>query len=720
MSGALVSRRPPVACGDGSADAAREVDRLARRLPEPLAPLARLAWNHRWGWTLGAAEVFARLDPDRFARLGECPVWLLRDADELALLRAAADDELVARGTALAAELDEELARPGVELFPDGRPAVFLCAEFGLHQALPIYAGGLGVLAADVLRGASDLGLPLVGVGLLYRRGFGRQSLDRSGWQREHWPELDPRTLPLARVTREDGAPLVVSVPVWEREVSLHVWRAEVGRVPLFLLDADLEQNGPVERWITARVYDGSPAIRLAQYAALGVGGMAALRAMGIDPAVVHVNEGHAALAPLALAAEAAPGLPLGAALETVRDRIAFTTHTAVATGNETYPWAEARSVLARAVESLGFSWDAFSAQCRTEAGEQELGFTPLAIRASGRASAVARRHARLVRGRFPDELPPGGINAIANGVHLPTWVAPPLGALLDRQLGPAWRTHPDAAPWDAIGEIDDVALWAVRRELRATLVQTARRRATADLLLRGASAGEVAAARQMLDPDVLTVGFARRLATHKRLDLLAHDPDRLEALLVGARPVQLVLAGKAHPLDDEAKAVAQRTLGALRDLGRTGRLVFLDDHDLGVARTLVAGCDVWLGLSRPPLEASGTSGIKAAANGGLNLAVLDGWWREAHDGTNGWVLDGDDALPADARDARDADRLLDLLEREVAPTFYERDARGVPVAWLAMVRRALRTVMPRYGAARLLSDYVRLLYAPDGSTGAG
>ena len=701
---------------DGRKDVQRAAAELAERLPAPLAPLARLAYNYRWSWLPGGPELFASIDRERFELCLQSPVRLLQEASSRALHRAAEDEELVGRAVELEAQVDADLARPWAGGIDPEHPVAFLCAEYGIHVSLPVYSGGLGALAGDLLKEASDRAIPMVAVGLIYRKGYFRQRIDGSGWQHEYWVDTDPQRLPAARVTTADGSPLTIQLPIYDAEVAAYVWRVEVGRVPLFLLDTDISRNGPLERWITARLYEADATTRLAQYVLLGAGGVRALRALGLDPSVIHLNEGHAALAPLALAGERVrAGEQLSTALEDARSRTVFTTHTPVAAGNDSYPADQASHAIARLAGELGLPQDEVIGLGRTspeDAGEP-FGVTQAALRMSRAANGVSRRHGEVSRQMWsvlwPDRPPEAvPIGHVTNGVHVPTWIGTAMRELLDRQFGADWMERvDDPQTWAAVDEIPDEELWQGRERQRGELIEFVRRRSTQDRLLRGDVREYVEAAARVFDDHVLTIGFARRVATYKRLDLLTWDPDWTLSLLNGDRPVQVVLAGKAHPRDEEAKHALQRLFG-LKSAQLIGqRVVYLDDYDLASAAVLVRGCDVWLNVPRPPLEASGTSGMKSAFNGGLQLSVLDGWWAEAYDGQNGWALPGDVLEDHHAQDERDADALHRVLDDAVVPAFYERDERGLPPAWLERMRSSLRSLGPRFCAARMLAEYV-------------
>ncbi|MGK2948523.1 MAG: alpha-glucan family phosphorylase [Acidimicrobiales bacterium] len=707
----------------GDADIEAAVVALADRVPAALAPLAQVAYDLRWSWVPDGPATFSAVDPDRWERVHHNPVRLLSEAPAAMLAAAAADGDLVRRATRLADVLAADRARPTAPGPWDlEHPIAFLCAEFGVHASLPVYSGGLGVLAGDIVKEASDLALPMVGVGLLYRTGYFHQRIDTSGMQHEYWVESDPTTLACVPVTdAETGERLTVTVPVDGEEVTVQVWRADVGRVPLYLLDTDRPDNSLVGRWITSRLYEGNRAIRLAQYAVLGVGGVRALRAMGLAPSVFHLNEGHPALAVFELLRERRDeGDTWEDAWAAAASQIVFTTHTPVPAGNETYGRDEVLRALGAVAEATGDP-ERFLALGRVDADDpqQPSGMTVVGLRGSRSANAVSRRHGEVAREMwqplFPerpvDEVP---ITHVTNGVHVPTWLGPPMRALLDRHLGEGWMAEAhDPATWAAVDQISDEELWAARGASRANLVERSRVRATQDRLRRGEGIDYVEAAQSGFDPDRLTIGFARRLATYKRLYLLSLRPERALRVIGGDRPAQFVFAGKAHPLDDSAKHIV-RDLFQLKGAPEVAdRVAFLEDYDLSFAQELVAGCDVWVNVPRPPEEASGTSGMKAALNGSLNLSVLDGWWAEAYDGHNGWAIDGAVDGDAEGQDQRHADALFDLLEQQVVPLFHERDAAGLPTGWLAMVRRSLRTNGPQFSATRMVRDYAERIYPP-------
>jgi starch phosphorylase len=706
---------------DGRRDVAHAIAELAERLPARLAPLARITYNYAWTWTTGAAALFHDIDPAMWRR-SECNPRALIEVTPRGRLRAlAADDGFVARVDTTAAELARTTERTAiVHAIPRDRPVAYFCSEFAVHCSLPLYGGGLGVLAGDLLKAASDLDVPMVGIGLLYRQGYFHQRLDPDGGQHEYWTSTPFERLPAVRLTDADGGRLTVTVPLRERDVRIQVWRVDVGRVPLYLLDADRDDNHPIDRWITARLYVGDRHTRLAQYAVLGIGGVRALAALGIEPVLVHLNEGHAALGSIERWQRLiADGVARDDALAQVRRDTVFTTHTPVAAGNEGYGEAEIEPVLGTYLDHLGVPRAAFYDLGRVAAGrhDEATNITPLALRTSRASNGVSRRHGEVARAMWRPLWPERSVETVpighvTNGVHTATWMAGPMQELFTRHLGSDWRSRiADTETWGAIERIPDEELWKVRGELRAALIRYVRERSVIDRLGRGEAPDYVEQAARVFDPDVLTIGFARRVATYKRLHLLTRFPQRGVALLENrAHPIQIVVAGKAHPQDQEAKSALQAVFRIKAAPAVGAHVAFLEDYDLHMAPRLVAGVDLWLNLPRPPLEASGTSGMKVAVNGGLNLSVLDGWWAEAYDGENGWAIAASNGDPH-TQDDRDASALLDLLEQHVIPLFYDRDRGGLPRGWLRRMKRAFRTLGPAFTAERMLRDYVQTMY---------
>jgi starch phosphorylase len=703
---------------------------LGERLPDELQALARLAFNYRWTWARDGAAVFRDVDPPLWERAHANPRAMIERVPPHRLKQLARDSAYVARVAALAAEVDADLGRPPAAVgIAAKRPVAYLCSEFGVHQSLPLYGGGLGVLAGDALKAASDVGIPLVGVGLLYREGYFHQRLDLSGWQHEWWTTTEFERLPAVVVRGADDEPLTVEVVMRGRTVRIQIWRIDVGRVPLYLLDTDREDNDPIDRWITARLYIGDRHTRLTQYGVLGVGAVRALAALGIDPSVIHLNEGHPALASFErLRRLIGAGRTHEEALAAVCDTTVFTTHTPVAAGNEWYTFGEVEPVLGQLREGLDAHQRFFYGLCRfnPENTEEDVAITPLALRTSRASIGVSRRHGEVARamwqslwpGRPVDEVP---IGHVTNGVHTATWMAEPMQALLARHLGADWRARiTDLALWEKIESIPEADLWAVRTTLRRELVEYARARSIRVRLARGESPDYVEAAARAFDPEALTIGFARRVAMYKRLHLFTRQLDRgLRLLADDARPIQVVIAGKAHPQDEDAKQALREVLELRRAPHVGSRMAFLDDYDLQMAERLVAGVDLWVNVPRPPLEASGTSGMKVLLNGGLNLSVLDGWWPEGYDGETGWAISSPD-VDAAAQDDHDASALYDLLEHQVVPLFYERNGDGIPERWVGRMKASMQRLIPRFSAERMVRDYVRVLYAPPAGKAAG
>jgi glycogen phosphorylase len=713
----------------GAEDVTQAVALLAARLPAQLRPLARVAYNYRWAWSKEGSDLFRRIDPYRWELAGENPVRLLSDAPDPILDRAARDDDLIYGAWHMDAMITRELAHPpadslrSIGLSPD-HPIAFLCAEFGVHASLPVYSGGLGVLAGDILKESSDRRIPMVAVGLLYREGFLHQRLDDSRYQQEFWIPIFPERLPAAIVTGSDGEPLTVTVEIRERPVVLQIWRVDVGRVPLYLLDAERPENARVDRWITARLYVSDRQVRLAQYTLLGLGAMRALRAMGIDPAVVHLNEGHAALAPLELARELIEaGEPFDQALADAKERTIFTTHTPVPAGNESYSAREMLETLDGFHAGLGMDEASFLEMGRIHPHDatEPFGVTPLGLRASRAANGVSRLHGGTAREMWRDVERDGGampapISSVTNGVHLPTWMAPEMRELLATHLGEDWEDRAaDPKTWAPVEDIPDEELWLVRNALRAELVAFLRDRVARDRLARGEPIERAEAAAAAYDPGALTIGFARRVAAYKRIYLLITDPDRTARLLAGPQPAQLVIAGKSHPQDDESKRILQDVLRFHGDPRLADHVAFVEDYDMRIASHLVRGCDLWLNLPRAPMEASGTSGMKAAMSGGLNLSVLDGWWAEAYEegpgAPNGWAITPEPGLDPAEQDHRDAAALYDLLEHQVLPLWSDRSSEGIPVGWIRSIKRSLVTIGPRFTATRMMQDYLARMY---------
>ncbi len=706
----------------------------APTLPERLARLPELAYDLSWTWS-GARAVFRRLDYHLWRRTAHNPVRMLRIIAPETLARAAKDPGFLATYDAALASVDAMRAAPAAGRTwwqtTVGTPGLvaYFSAEFAIHQSLPIYAGGLGVLAGDHCKEASDLGIPLVGVGFMYPQGYFHQHVSPEGWQQEAYEQINWAEAPVAHARTLDDRPCVVMVPLGTRSVLVQVWQVRLGRVRLLLLDTDLEQNEPWDRELSARLYGGGQDTRLQQEVVLGLGGVLALRALGLTPSVWHLNEGHAAFVILQRLRDfLAEGKTWEDALVEVRRTTVFTTHTPVPAGHDAFPFHLVEQQLASCWGSMNGHAELFRALGQYDNGQgPQFNMTALAMRSSGAINGVSELHGRVTREMFAPLWPEQAeddrpVGTVTNGVHVPTWVSAQMGALFERHLSPAWQDqYEDPDFWARILDIPDDELWAARQSLRAYLFQFMRERARTRWTEDRSGAARVVAGGAMLDPDALTIGFARRFTGYKRPTLLFQDLDRLADIINRAdRPVQLVFAGKAHPADEAGKHHLQTVFRHALDPRFGGRIAFVDDYDLHVAHILVQGCDVWLNTPRKPLEASGTSGMKASMNGTLHMSIADGWWAEGYTGTNGWVIQGTPAgEDLAAVDEADADAIYALLEQSVVPTFYARDSKGVPREWIAMVKQAIVTITPRFSTRRMLKDYVANAYAPAMRTSA-
>lgn len=708
-------------------------------LPAPLSPLRGLARNLRWAWHAPTRSLFERLDPSLWEATRHNPVRMLWELAQPRLAAFAADKGYLKEMNTAAADLEAYL-RDENTWFRRAHPQstsriAYFSAEFGIAECLRIYSGGLGVLAGDHLKSASDLGVPLVGVGLMYREGYFTQRIDAVGVQHDVYERADFERLPITLELGADGQPLTVDLPFLDHRIHARIWRADVGRVPLYLLDTDLDSNSAEDRRVTDRLYGGDTEHRLRQEYLLGIGGMRALRLLGYDPDVVHLNEGHAAFAALEHVREVMvrDGSGLPDAIETAKQNIVFTTHTPVPAGHDYFPRDLLERYLGGYVWEMQQPWDEFLSLGLFE-GESRFCMTALALRLSSRRNGVSRLHGAVSREMWKviwpqaqtEEVP---ITHITNGVHLPTWVSPEIEALYARYVGERWSSATDEMQWHRANHIPREELWNARRRQRARLVNEVRLALAAQVARRGGDPSWTAGA---LDPDALTIVFARRFATYKRAVLLLSQEERLLRLLTDHRKVQFVFAGKAHPRDEPGKAMLQRIHQFAGRPELRGQFVFLEGYDLAIARTLVQGADVWLNVPVRPYEASGTSGMKAMANGALNLSIPDGWWAEAwteHNRLNepvGWSIAPEDgpseaalpehgpALSAEDRetlDRRDADALFHLLEHEVVPLFYDRTADGLPAAWLERVRSAIRQLVPFFNTHRMVAEYVDTAY---------
>jgi starch phosphorylase len=698
-------------------------------LPKQLAELGELAYNLWWSWNPEALRLFRRIDPVLWERVGHNPVRFLQQVARKNLNAAAQDSTYLESYRRVLAAFNEYIdadktwarsAHPAL----NGRPIAYFSTEFGLHEALPMYAGGLGVLSGDHLKEASDLGLPLVAVGFLYRQGYFRQHITEDGWQEAINENLNLAESAILPVLDENKQPITVPVSMCDRVVNARLWHIQVGRVPLFLIDTDVEGNSPADRELTTRLYYSDLERRLQQEMILGIGGVRALRALGHNPAVWHMNEGHSAFSSLERLREyVEAGEPFEAALQQVRATTIFTTHTPVPAGHDMFPAWMMEKYFSHCWSKLGLDRDQFMALAAEQQPWGEVfSMSLLAIKASERINGVSELHGQVSRKMFAHLWPERSVEQspighITNGVHTGTWLARRMGLLFDQYLPADWRARiDDRTMWDAVLDIPDHELLEVRRHLKRQLVSFARERARAMWTTGQAHPIQIVAGGVLLDPYALTIGFARRFATYKRAALMLRDVRRLVRLVNDpARPLQIIFAGKAHPADEPGKRVIQELYRFVKESSLNGRVVFLEDYDMNVARHLVQGVDVWLNTPRRPMEASGTSGEKAGLNGVLNFSVLDGWWREGYNGENGWAIGGDtDYDDPEAQDAADAEVLFDTLEQKVVPLYYEVDARtGIPAGWMRMVKESIRTIAPMFSTARMLKEYTSEMYVP-------
>ena len=706
---------------------ARTLDRFIAPAQERLWTLARNLW---WSWDHDTASLFRDLDPLRWQQLNQNPVSLLAEFPLARLEKRAAELVLHSRINYAYRRLQEYLhadrtwgTRHAGVLRP--RPVAYFSAEFGIHESLPVYSGGLGVLAGDHIKSASDLGIPLVGIGLFYGQGYFRQRLDRNGWQQEEYLETDVTQLPLEAAIGKNGRPVEIEIATRKGSIHAKVWRVAVGRCDLLLLDSDVEGNSEDDRQLTSRLYGGNARTRIRQELLLGVGGFRALKAMGITPGVLHLNEGHSGFVVLeALHTRMQEeGIAFDSAVSRVSREVVFTTHTPVPAGHDRFDAELIEEHLGPLREKMGLSQESLMGLGREKPSNQQETFcmTVLGLRLSRRANAVSALHGEVSRamwtglcpGKPEDEVP---IGHITNGVHVPSWLAPQMFRLYDRHLGTNWHEHSsEARIWEGIEDVDDGELWETHLSLKSRLLDFVRRRAIEQAKRRNEPVESLQRLAKVLSPDALTIGFARRFATYKRANLLLRDIENLASMVNDPkRPVQFVFAGKAHPNDEPGKLVLQQIAELMRNPRFADKFVFIEDYDINVGRYLVQGVDVWLNNPRRPFEASGTSGQKVVLNGGLNLSVLDGWWAEAYDGRNGFAI-GTGRTHADmsVHDTRDAEDLMRALREEVIPLYYQRDRDGLPRGWIKRMKRTIRTLGWRFNADRMVMDYTQKGYVP-------
>ncbi len=700
----------------------KEIDRFPN-LPERIAGLGKLAYNLWWSWHPPARELFRALDLQAWRESEHNPVRMLSSVSSNVIENAAQDGDFLGHYDAVMDQFEVETVSPSSWFASQygqvEAPLVYLSAEYGLHASLPVYAGGLGILAGDYLKECSDLGIPVVGVGLIYSEGYVWQQIREDGWQDDLEKTLDRTYDPISPVLDGDGNQLLVQVPLFDPPVYVTVWKVEIGRVPLYLLDTDIEANQPWDRAIAHRLYASNPEQRLRQEIVLGMGGMRVLDALGIRPAAIHLNEGHPALAVLErIRAQVQEGMDFEQAREQVRQSTVFTTHTPVAAGTDVFPFQLMEKYFSSHLDELGTDRDSLL-QLGINPQDAGAGFnmTVFALRMAQFSNAVSRRHGKVARemwaGLWPErkeeEVP---IVSITNGVHLAGWIEPlHLQPLLNRTLGPEWVASQDRpAIWEAVDEIPDDELWHLHQDLKAELTAQIDERVRARWQKDRVAAGNVVALGALLDPEVLTLGFARRFTAYKRPDLILTDLERLKRLLTDPwHPVQIIFAGKAHPADVDGKRLIQKVFHLAQDPEFAGRIAFAENYDQQLAEYMVHGVDVWLNNPVPPLEASGTSGMKASVNGVPNLSILDGWWIEGYNGSNGWAF-GDQVQGE--RTQSDAKALYDLLERAIIPLYYERSDDGVPRGFVRVMKAAIKSVAPRFSAQRMAKEYTSRFYS--------
>jgi starch phosphorylase len=706
-----------------------ETFQIKAALPEELAPLQELAYNLWWAWNQEVIDVFRRLDRQLWESTNHNPVKMLGTISQERLREIVGDDGFMEQLRRVYSEFQEYLA--GRTWFEttfgkrDSPTIAYFSMEFGLTECLPIYSGGLGILAGDHMKSASELGLPLAGVGLLYQQGYFQQYLSADGWQQETYPDNDFYNLPIQLEVDQDGSPLLVDVPFPGRSVYCRLWRAQVGRIPLYLLDTNTPENQDADRRITYQLYGGDAETRIQQEIILGIGGMMALRKLGNHVFVCHMNEGHAAFMALERMRRRveANGLTAEQAREVVRMGTAFTTHTPVPAGIDKFSPSLVEKHLGHYLDCSGINREEFLALGRENPDDRASPFNMalLALRTTAYANGVSRLHGEVSRRMWQsiwpnvpvDEIP---ISHITNGIHTRSWISYEMSELLLRYMGPNWLKKPaDQSIWQRVDDIPDVELWRVHERRRERLVAFTRRRLVQQLKRRGASAREVEKANEVLNPEALTIAFARRFATYKRATLLLRDAERLKRLLQRLdRPVQFIFAGKAHPRDDGGKELIRQLVHFARREDVRTHFVFIENYDIAVARYLVEGVDVWLNSPRRPLEASGTSGMKVVPNGGLNLSVLDGWWCEGYDIDTGWAIGaGEDYKDQNYQDDVESKALYDILENDIVPLFYDRGGDGLPRRWIAKMKNSMKKLGPEFNTNRMVRQYTERHYAP-------
>ena len=702
---------------------------IREKLPKRISRLEELAYNYWWTWHRPARDLFKAVDHTLWITTRHNAVRILREVPEKNLAKLAEDPAFLRQYDSVIMDLDHDVenghlwyskAYPGLKDYP----VAYFSAEFGVHTSLPIYSGGLGVLSGDHTKETSDLGIPFVGIGFLYEQGYFRQHMDHNGWQEAIYPSLRAKEVALNPVLCDDDTCIHVVVDVGQRQIHLRVWKVKVGRAKLYLMDANVEQNAPWDRELTARLYGGDQEMRLQQEVLLGIGGVHIVRALDIEPGVWHLNEGHSAFLVLERLREyVEDGLSFKDAVERVRATTVFTTHTPVPAGHDTFSFNMMDKYFKGFWQKLGISRDQFMGLGSHDSGfGTAFNMTALALRLAGKSNGVSELHGEVSRemwqplwsDRDVDEEVP--IDHVTNGVHLPSWAGSAAHHLYRKYISPEWEARQDEGTlWTRVEEVPDAVLWEAHQHLKMKLFTIMRERARDSRISQSSSPDQLLASGIFLDPDALVIGFARRFATYKRASLIFRDIDRLKQLIHHRyRPVQIIFAGKAHPADDPAKHLLQEIYNRARSPEMGGRIAFVEDYDMHIARYLVQGVDVWLNTPRKPMEASGTSGMKAAFNGVLNLSVLDGWWAEAYNGRNGWAIASEQQYEAEwEQDQADAETLYRVLEEEVVPLYYQQDRDGVPRGWVNMMKESIRTVGPQFSTRRMVKEYTERYYVP-------
>jgi starch phosphorylase len=697
-------------------------------LPRRIARLGPLAYNLWWVWTPEAQMLFALIDKTLWNDLFHNPVAFLKRVDRAKLNAVTNDRYYLDLYDRVMRNLDIYMKGENtwfIKHYPaqSDKKIAYFSFEFGLHESLPVYAGGLGVLSGDHLKEASDMGIPLTGIGFVYIEGYFTQKITEDGWQETRTNVLNLEEMPIIPLFTEDGAPLSVQVELPGRCVSARIWKVQVGRVSLYLLDTNMDTNSKADLSLTSRLYSGDLEVRISQEILLGMGGVRALRLLGEKPTIWHMNEGHSGFLTLERIREfMKDGMTFEESREKIRKTNIFTTHTPVPAGNDQFPIYLMDKFFSKTWGELGLTREQFlELGSNTESWGEMFSMPVLALKLSDHRNAVSELHGQVSRKMWnflwpnvkEDDVP---ITHITNGVHVSTWLARRMRLLYDRYLGPDWQQKmDDPKVWQAIDDIPDVELWAVRRHLKRKMVTFANERARKMWQSGSVHSVQVIAGGVLLDPYSLTIGFARRFATYKRANLILTDFDRLMRLINNtSMPVQIIFAGKAHPADEPGKLLIQQVYRSVKDSRTGGRVVFLGDYDMNVARYLVQGVDVWMNTPRRPNEASGTSGEKAAMNGVINFSVLDGWWREGYNGENGWAIGGDSDLDDDSQqDALDAEDLYTKLENEIIPLFYRRSADNLPNDWIAKLKETIKSLGPQFNTRRMLNEYMSILYQP-------